>query len=63
MRFMLLVKANKNFEAGVWPDEKLLAEMASGARSSSRPAPGSRPAGSSRARKACASAAPAEPSR
>jgi hypothetical protein len=28
MRFMMLVKATKDFEAGVWPDEKLLAEMA-----------------------------------
>jgi hypothetical protein len=27
MRFMLIVKANKNSEAGVLPDEKLLAEM------------------------------------
>src|SRR5687768_15834628 len=27
MRFMVLVKANKNSEAGVLPDEKLLAEM------------------------------------
>ena len=27
MRFMLLVKADKNSEAGVMPDEKLLAEM------------------------------------
>lgn len=27
MRFMLLVKADKNSEAGVLPDEKLLAEM------------------------------------
>ena len=28
MRFMMLVKATKDFEAGVWPDEKLLSEMA-----------------------------------
>jgi hypothetical protein len=28
MRFMLLVKATKDFEAGIWPDEKMLAEMA-----------------------------------
>jgi hypothetical protein len=28
MRFMLLVKASKDYEAGVWPDEKLLSEMA-----------------------------------
>ena len=27
MRFMILVKANKNSEAGVLPDEKLLTEM------------------------------------
>jgi hypothetical protein len=27
MRFMVMVKANKNSEAGVLPDEKLLAEM------------------------------------
>jgi hypothetical protein len=27
MRFMVMVKANKNTEAGVLPDEKLLAEM------------------------------------
>ncbi len=27
MRFMILVKADKNSEAGVMPDEKLLAEM------------------------------------
>ena len=27
MRFMILVKANKNSEAGVLPDEKLLADM------------------------------------
>ena len=25
---MMLVKATKDFEAGVWPDEKLLSEMA-----------------------------------
>ena len=29
MRFMMLVKATRDFEAGVWPDEKLLSEMAS----------------------------------
>src|SRR5579862_9071894 len=28
MRFMLLVKATKDFEAGVLPDEKMLSEMA-----------------------------------
>ena len=28
MRFMMLVKATKDFEAGVWPSEKLLSEMA-----------------------------------
>jgi hypothetical protein len=28
MRFMMLVKANKDFEAGVFPDEKMLSEMA-----------------------------------
>jgi hypothetical protein len=28
MRFMMLVKATKDYEAGVWPDEKLLSEMA-----------------------------------
>jgi hypothetical protein len=28
MRFMMLVKATKDFEAGVWLDEKLLSEMA-----------------------------------
>jgi hypothetical protein len=28
MRFMMLVKATKDFEAGAWPDEKLLSEMA-----------------------------------
>jgi len=28
MRFMMLVKATKDFEAGAWPDEKLLTEMA-----------------------------------
>jgi hypothetical protein len=28
MRFMMLVKATKDFEAGVWPDEKMLSEMA-----------------------------------
>ena len=27
MRFMILVKADKNSEAGVMPSEKLLAEM------------------------------------
>ena len=27
MRFMILIKANRNSEAGVLPDEKLLAEM------------------------------------
>ena len=27
MRFMILVKADKNSEAGALPDEKLLAEM------------------------------------
>ena len=29
MRFMMLVKATKDFEAGVLPDEKLLSEMGS----------------------------------
>ncbi len=28
MRFMLAVKATEDFEAGVWPDEKMLSEMA-----------------------------------
>jgi hypothetical protein len=28
MRFMMLVKATKDFEAGTWPDEKHLSEMA-----------------------------------
>ena len=28
MRFMMLVKASKDFEAGVLPDEKMLSEMA-----------------------------------
>ena len=28
MRFMMLVKATKDFEAGVLPDEKMLSEMA-----------------------------------
>ena len=28
MRYMMLVKATKDFEAGVWPDEKMLSEMA-----------------------------------
>jgi hypothetical protein len=28
MRIMMLVKATKDFEAGVWPDERLLSEMA-----------------------------------
>ena len=28
MRFMMLVKATKDFEAGVWPDVKLLSDMA-----------------------------------
>src|SRR5262249_51723531 len=28
MRFMMLIKATKGFETGVWPDEKLQAEMA-----------------------------------
>jgi hypothetical protein len=28
MRFIMLVKATRDFEAGVWPDEKLLAKMA-----------------------------------
>jgi hypothetical protein len=28
MRFMMLVKATKDFEAGVWPDEQLLSAMA-----------------------------------
>ena len=28
MRFMMLVKATRDFEAGVWPDEKLLSKMA-----------------------------------
>jgi hypothetical protein len=28
MRFMMLVKATKDFEAGFWPDEKLLSDMA-----------------------------------
>jgi hypothetical protein len=28
MRFMLLVRSTKNYEAGIWPDEKLEAELA-----------------------------------
>ena len=28
MRFMLLVKATKDFEKGILPDEKMLSEMA-----------------------------------
>jgi hypothetical protein len=28
MRFMMLVKGNKDYEAGVWPDEKLESELA-----------------------------------
>jgi hypothetical protein len=28
MRFMMLVKGNKDYEAGVWPDEKLQSELA-----------------------------------
>ncbi len=28
MRFMMLVKANKDYEAGSWPDERLQSEMA-----------------------------------
>ena len=28
MRYMMLVKATKDFETGVWPDEKMLSEMA-----------------------------------
>ena len=28
MRFMLLVKSTKNYEANIWPDEKLSAELA-----------------------------------
>jgi hypothetical protein len=28
MRYMLLVKATRDFEAGIWPDETTLAEMA-----------------------------------
>ena len=28
MRYMMLVKATKDFEAGVWPDEKMLSKMA-----------------------------------
>jgi hypothetical protein len=28
MRYMMLVKATKDYEAGVWPDEKILSEMA-----------------------------------
>jgi hypothetical protein len=28
MRYMLLVKSTKNYEAGIWPDEKLEAELA-----------------------------------
>ena len=26
MRYMMLVKATKDFEAGVWPDEKMLSD-------------------------------------
>lgn len=29
MRFMMLVKATEDFEAGIWPDEELLSAMAS----------------------------------
>jgi len=28
MRFMMLVRSTKNYEAGIWPDEKLEAELA-----------------------------------
>ena len=33
MRFMVLVKADKNTEAGALPDEKLLTEMGSSTKS------------------------------
>ena len=34
MRFMVIVKATKDSEAGVLPDQKLLAEWASSTRNS-----------------------------
>ncbi len=58
MRFMMLVKATKDFEAGVWPDEKLLSEMAKWTEELVKAGRGSRPGGSSRARRACASVTP-----
>ena len=63
MRFMMLVKATKDFEAGVWPDEKLLSEMAKWTEELVKAARGSRAGGSSRARRACASVTPTGSSR
>ena len=52
MRFMVLVKASKDSEAGVLPDEKLLTEMGSTTRSGRKPASSLPPRGSSQARRA-----------
>ena len=38
MRVMVLIKADKNSEAGILPDEKLLTDMAGTTKSWSRPA-------------------------
>ena len=63
MRFMMLVKATKDFEAGVLPDEKLLSEMAKWTEELVKAGARSRPAGSSRARRASASVTPTGSSR
>ena len=58
MRFMIVVKATKDSEAGVKPSEELFAAMATITRSWRRPACCSTPTGCSRARRAGASNTP-----
>jgi hypothetical protein len=59
MRFMILIKATKDTEAGVLPDEKLLAEMGQYNEELVKPALCSRAKGSTRAQGARASSFPA----
>ena len=58
MRFMILVKADKTSEAGVLPDQKLLAEMGKYNEELAQPACCSRLRGFTRAQKARASSSP-----
>jgi len=63
MRFMVMVKATKDSEAGVMPSEQAFADMASSTRSSSRTGSCWRPRACNRAPRASACASPGEADR